>query len=154
MLEFLRFVANAKGFYKRAADIEINRIINILALREVLTFQLGRLSKGWRQRAWLAQAVIGDPPVLFLDEPTDGLDPIQKSAIRVILKKMAQSKTIVMSTHILEEAELLCRDLVIMRRGKIVDSGPIGKFLSENGRLEPKVKMLIGDFNSGTSIDA
>ena len=154
VLEFLRFVANAKGFYKRAADIEINRIINILALREVLTSQLGRLSKGWRQRAWLAQAVIGDPPVLFLDEPTDGLDPIQKSAIRVILKKMAQSKTIVMSTHILEEAELLCRDLVIMRRGKIVDSGPIGKFLSENGRLEPKVKMLIGDFNSGTSIDA
>ena len=154
VLEFLRFVANAKGFYKDAADIEINRIIDVLALAEVLTFQLGRLSKGWRQRAWLAQAVMGDPPVLFLDEPTDGLDPIQKSAIRAILKDMSQSKTIVMSTHILEEAELLCQDLVIMRHGQIVDAGPIEEFLSENGRLEPKVKMLIGDYNSEISGDA
>ena len=153
VIEFLRFVANAKGFYKDAADVEINRIIDILALAEVLTSQLGRLSKGWRQRAWLAQAMIGDPPVLFLDEPTDGLDPIQKSAIRSILKNMAQSKTIVMSTHILEEAELLCMDLVIMRHGEIVDSGQIQNFLDENGRLEPKVKMLIGDVNSGTSGD-
>ena len=131
VLEFLRFVANAKGFFKDAADFEINRIIEVLTLEEVLTSQLGRLSKGWRQRAWLAQAVLGDPPVLFLDEPTDGLDPIQKSAIRAILKRMGRSKTIVMSTHILEEAELLCQDLAIMRHGQIADAGPIKKFLSE-----------------------
>ena len=152
--EFLRFVANAKGFYKDAADFEINRIIEVLTLKEVLTSQLGRLSKGWRQRAWLAQAVLGDPPVLFLDEPTDGLDPIQKSAIRAILKRMGRSKTIVMSTHILEEAELLCQDLVIMRHGQIADAGPIKNFLSENGRLEPKAKMLIGDYKSEISGDA
>lgn len=154
VLEFLRFVANAKGFYKDAADFEINRIIEVLTLEEVLTSQLGRLSKGWRQRAWLAQAVLGDPPVLFLDEPTDGLDPIQKSAIRAILKRMGRSKTIVMSTHILEEAELLCQDLAIMRHGQIADAGPIKNFLSENGRLEPKVKMLIGDYKSEISGDA
>ena len=154
VLEFLRFVANAKGFYKVAADFEINRIIEVLTLEEVLTSQLGRLSKGWRQRAWLAQAVLGDPPVLFLDEPTDGLDPIQKSAIRAILKRMGRSKTIVMSTHILEEAELLCQDLAIMRHGQIADAGPIKNFLSENGRLEPKVKMLIGDYKSEISGDA
>ena len=154
VLEFLRFVANAKGFYEDAADFEINRIIEVLTLEEVLTSQLGRLSKGWRQRAWLAQAVLGDPPVLFLDEPTDGLDPIQKSAIRAILKRMGRSKTIVMSTHILEEAELLCQDLAIMRHGQIADAGPIKNFLSENGRLEPKVKMLIGDYKSEISGDA
>ena len=154
VLEFLRFVANAKGFYEDAADFEINRIIEVLTLEEVLTSQLGRLSKGWRQRAWLAQAVLGDPPVLFLDEPTDGLDPIQKSAIRAILKRMGRSKTIVMSTHILEEAELLCQDLTIMHHGQIADSGPIKNFLSENGRLEPKVKMLIGDYKSEISGDA
>ena len=154
VLEFLRFVANAKGFYKDAADFEINRIIEVLTLEEVLTSQLGRLSKGWRQRAWLAQAVLGDPPVLFLDEPTDGLDPIQKSAIRAILKRMGRSKTIVMSTHILEEAELLCQDLAIMRHGQIADAGPIKNFLSENGRLEPKAKMLIGDYKSEISGDA
>ena len=154
VLEFLRFVASAKGFYKDAADFEINRIIEVLTLEEVLTSQLGRLSKGWRQRAWLAQAVLGDPPVLFLDEPTDGLDPIQKSAIRAILKRMGRSKTIVMSTHILEEAELLCQDLAIMRHGQIADAGPIKNFLSENGRLEPKVKMLIGDYKSEISGDA
>ena len=154
VLEFLRFVANAKGIYRDAADFEINRIIEVLTLEEVLTSQLGRLSKGWRQRAWLAQAVLGDPPVLFLDEPTDGLDPIQKSAIRAILKRMGRSKTIVMSTHILEEAELLCQDLAIMRHGQIADAGPIENFLSENGRLEPKVKMLIGDYKSEISGDA
>ena len=154
VLEFLRFVANAKGFYEDAADFEINRIIEVLTLEEVLTSQLGRLSKGWRQRAWLAQAVLGDPPVLFLDEPTDGLDPIQKSAIRAILKRMGRSKIIVMSTHILEEAELLCQDLAIMRHGQIADAGPIKNFLSENGRLEPKVKMLIGDYKSEISGDA
>ena len=154
VLEFLRFVANSKGFFKEAADFEINRIIDVLALAEVLTIQLGKLSKGWRQRAWLAQAVMGDPPVLFLDEPTDGLDPIQKSTIRTILKDMARNKTIVMSTHILEEAELLCQDLVIMRHGKIVDSGPIEQFLSENGRLEQKVKKLISHNKSEISRDA
>ena len=154
VLEFLRFVANAKGIYKDAADFEIDRIIEVLTLEEVLTSQLGRLSKGWRQRAWLAQAVLGDPPVLFLDEPTDGLDPIQKSAIRAILKRMGRSKTIVMSTHILEEAELLCQDLAIMRHGQIADAGPIKNFLSENGRLEPKIKMLIGDYKSEISGDA
>ena len=102
----------------------------------------------------MAQAVLGDPPVLFLDEPTDGLDPIQKSAIRAILKRMGRSKTIVMSTHILEEAELLCQHLAIMRHGQIADAGPIKNFLSENGRLEPKVKMLIGDYKSEISGDA
>ena len=143
--EFLWFVANAKGLYKHAAKFEVDRIIDVFELADVLKTQLGVLSKGWRQRAWLAQAVMGDPPVLFLDEPTDGLDPIQKSAIRAILKEMAQSKTIVMSTHILEEAELLCQELAIMRHGEIVSAGPIKDFLSKEGRLEPKLKMLIGD---------
>ena len=91
---------------------------------------------------------MGDPPVLFLDEPTDGLDPIQKSAIRAILKEMAESKTIVMSTHILEEAELLCQELAIMRHGEIVSAGPIKNFLSKKGRLKLKLKMLIGDFRN------
>ena len=82
--------------------------------------------------------------MLFLDEPTDGLDPIQKSSIRAFLMDMAVSKTILMSTHILEEAELLCKKVIIMDHGQILGTGPTDEFLSENGRLEPKVKMLLG----------
>ena len=82
VLEFLRFVANAKGLFSLEAEKAIDRIVEALSLAEVLTTQLGHLSKGWRQRAWVAQTLLTDPPVLFLDEPTDGLDPIQKSSIR------------------------------------------------------------------------
>jgi ABC-2 type transport system ATP-binding protein len=144
VLEFFRFVANAKGLFSLEAEKAIDRIVEALSLAEVLTTQLGQLSKGWRQRAWVAQTLLTDPPVLFLDEPTDGLDPIQKSSIRAFLMDMAVSKTIMMSTHILEEAELLCKKVIIMDQGQILGAGPTDDFLSENGRLEPKVKMLLG----------
>ena len=71
VLEFLRFVANAKGLFSLEAEKAIDRIVEALSLAEVLTTQLGQLSKGWRQRAWVAQTLLTDPPVLFLDEPTD-----------------------------------------------------------------------------------
>ena len=143
VLEFFRFVANAKGLFSLEAEKAIDRIVDTLSLAGVLTTQLGQLSKGWRQRAWVAQTLLTDPPVLFLDEPTDGLDPIQKSSMRAFLMDMTFSKTILMSTHILEEAELLCKKVIIMDHGQIIGAGPTNEFLSENGRLEPKVKMLL-----------
>jgi ABC-2 type transport system ATP-binding protein len=153
VLEFLRFVANAKGLFSLEADKAIDRIVDALSLAEALTTQLGQLSKGWRQRAWVAQALLTDPPVLFLDEPTDGLDPIQKSSIRAFLMEMAVSKTILMSTHILEEAELLCKKVIIMDHGQILETGPTDEFLCENGRLEPKVKMLLGVSDEKIPVD-
>ena len=141
--EFLSFAANTKGLFSHEAETAIDRIVSILDLEPVWQTELGNLSKGWRQRAWLAQTLINDPPVLFLDEPTDGLDPIQKLTIRKFLQEIAKSKTILMSAHILEEAELLCKKVVIMGRGRILDFGPTSNFLSENGRLEAKIKMLI-----------
>ena len=153
VLEFLRFVANAKGLFSLEAEKAIDRIVDALSLAEVLTTQLGQLSKGWRQRAWLAQTLVTDPPVLFLDEPTDGLDPIQKSSIRAFLMDMAVNKTILMSTHILEEAELMCKRVIIMDRGQILGSGPTVDFLSEKGRLEPKVKMLLSASEEKASVN-
>ena len=94
-----------------------------------------KLSKGWRQRAWLAQAIIHDPPVLILDEPTDGLDPAQKSELRVFLREAAKSKAILMSTHILEEAEALCDRIVVIAGGRVAGDAPLREFCSPDGRL-------------------
>ena len=92
-----------------------------------------------RQRCASARAAGARQTDELMDEPTDGLDPIQKSSIRAFLMDMAVSKTILMSTHILEEAELLCKKVIIMDHGQILGAGPTDEFLSENGRLEPKV---------------
>ena len=144
VLEFLRFVANSKGLFLSEAEEAISSVVNSLRLSPVLTTRLGQLSKGWRQRAWLAQTLLTDPMVLFLDEPTDGLDPIQKSELRDFLRNIAITKTILMSTHILEEAELLCTKLIVMDHGRILDFGPTANFLCKNGRLEPKIRWLLG----------
>jgi ABC-2 type transport system ATP-binding protein len=78
------------------------------------------LSKGFKQRVGFAQAMLHDPPVLVLDEPTDGLDPNQKHEVRALIKQMAAEKTIVLSTHILEEVEAICTRIIIITRGKVV----------------------------------
>src|SRR5690606_15115139 len=93
--------------------------------------------KGWRQRAWLGQALIHDPPVLILDEPTDGLDPLQKRHLRRLLARLASKKTILMSTHILEEAEELCDHLIILAGGRIVADVRKDEIVDGAGRLAP-----------------
>ncbi len=142
--EFLLFSANARGFFMDKAKQSISRVVQTLELKSVLSSQLGRLSKGWRQRVWLAQSLMHGPSILFLDEPTDGLDPVQKLSIRAVLKSIVFNKTILMSTHILEEAEALCDQLIIMNKGRLVAYGPTSDFLNLDGRIEPKIMQLIG----------
>ena len=93
------------------------------------------MSKGWRQRAWLAQALIHDPPVLILDEPTDGLDPNQKIALRAFLASLAKDKAMLISTHILEEAEQLCDRLIVIVGGRVVADARTVDRVDEKGRL-------------------
>lgn len=130
--EFLSFVAEGRGVVgSRAVLTAAGR----LDLSPALDRVMGTLSKGWRQRAWLAQAIIHDPPVLILDEPTDGLDPAQKSELRVFLREAAKSKAILMSTHILEEAEALCDRIVVIAGGRVAGDAPLREFCSPDGRL-------------------
>ena len=95
------------------------------------------LSKGWRQRAWFAQAVLHKPAALILDEPTDGLDPGQKDHIRAYIREISAGTAIILSTHILAEAEELCSRVIILTEGTIVKDEPIGALLDKTGRLAP-----------------
>ncbi|HCD49883.1 MAG TPA: multidrug ABC transporter ATP-binding protein [Alphaproteobacteria bacterium] len=140
--EFLVFSANAHGLYGSAMHEAIENCLGMLQLGDARGELLSSLSKGWRQRAWLAQCFVHDPPIMFLDEPTDGLDPLQKIAIRSLIKSTGQSKIIIMSTHILEEAETLCDRLMIMHQGRLVETGATSDFTDKNGRLEASVTSL------------
>ncbi len=121
--EFLRFVAAARGLDKRSAKDAMERAIAATHLSSVAYQSIDTLSKGFKRRVGLAQAILHDPEVLVLDEPTDGLDPNQKYEVRRLIRDMAPDKAIVISTHILEEVEALCSRVLVIDRGKVVADG-------------------------------
>ncbi len=119
--EFLGFIAEVRGFRTRdARRAQVERAITLTHLAPVRKQSIETLSKGFKQRVGFAQALLHDPPVLILDEPTDGLDPNQKIEVRSLIKSMAAAKTIVLSTHILEEVEAICTRVIIISRGQVV----------------------------------
>ncbi len=122
---FLKFIARVRGFDGAEADDRIRTAIDKTQLAGVLEQPIDTLSKGYKRRVGLAQALLHDPEVLILDEPTDGLDPNQKHEVRELIRGMAGDKAIVVSTHILEEVEAVCSRAVIIANGRIVaDSTP------------------------------
>ena len=118
-LSYLGFVAQIRGFDGAERQRRIDAVVEKVALEEVLRQPIETLSKGFKRRVGLAQAMLHDPPVLIMDEPTDGLDPNQKRHVRGLIRQMAKNKAIVISTHILEEVEAVCTRAVIIARGKI-----------------------------------
>ena len=133
--QFLSFIANVRGI--KSGDGMRNAIART-ELAAVLDRPIDTLSKGFRRRVGLAQAILHDPPILILDEPTDGLDPNQKHAVRALIRDMAPTKTIVISTHVLEEVEAVCTRAVIIDRGRLViDDTPAALMArSKTGRLD------------------
>jgi ABC-2 type transport system ATP-binding protein len=123
VVEFLRFIAEVRGFRGKEREAAVDRMRGLCALADVWYQPIETLSKGYRQRVGFAQALIHDPPVLILDEPTDGLDPNQKHEVRSLIKSMADDKTIILSTHILEEVEAVCERAIIIAKGRIVADG-------------------------------
>ncbi len=117
---FLGFIADLRRLEGARRRERLGHVIERLQLRAVLDQTIDTLSKGFRRRVGLAQAIVHDPPVLILDEPTDGLDPNQKHEVRALINDMARDKIIVISTHILEEVEAVCSRAVIIARGRIV----------------------------------
>jgi ABC-2 type transport system ATP-binding protein len=122
---FLDFVCDARRINGKRRKEALDRIVPMCSIESVYHQSIDTLSKGYRRRVGLAQALIHDPDVLILDEPTDGLDPNQKYEVRQLISKMAADKCIIVSTHILEEVEAVCTRTIIIARGKIlVDSTP------------------------------
>lgn len=141
---FLDFVADLRGLRGSTRGLRRNFVIERLALDRVTEQTIDTLSKGFRRRVGLAQALLHDPPVLILDEPTDGLDPNQKHEVRTLINEMASTKTIVVSTHILEEVEAVCTRAIIVARGKIVaDDTPQG--LASRSRYHNAVTLRLHD---------
>jgi len=123
---FLEFIADLRQLQGDRRRARLDHVIGRLQLASVLEQTVETLSKGFRRRVGLAQAIVHDPPVLILDEPTDGLDPNQKHEVRTLINEMARDKIIVISTHILEEVDAVCTRAIIIARGRIVaDDTPI-----------------------------
>lgn len=121
--ELLDFVAQVRGFDKQARKKVIGAAVERVQLASVLHQPIETLSKGFKRRVGLAQAILHDPPVLVLDEPTDGLDPNQKLEVRKLIREMSAGKAIVLSTHILEEVDAVCTRATVMAKGKLVADG-------------------------------
>ena len=142
--EFLRFCGESRGLAGRVLAASIGRATELVHAREALDALMGELSKGWRQRAWLAQALLHDPPVLILDEPTDGLDPVERTHIRALLRHVAGNKAVLLSTHVLEEAEEVATRVLLVERGRIVADDVPANLVDERGRLAPAFHRLAG----------
>ncbi len=121
--EFLNFIAEIRGLRGDAKTKRVREVIEKVNLGNVAHQSIDTLSKGYKRRVGLAQAILHDPDVLILDEPTDGLDPNQKHEVRTLIKAMAKEKVIILSTHILEEVDAVCTRAIIIANGKIVADG-------------------------------
>ena len=141
---FLRFVASVRGYRGGEAADRVAHAIGLTTLGGVRLQPVETLSKGFKRRVGLAQALLHDPPVLVLDEPTDGLDPNQKHEVRNLIGQMAAQKAIVISTHILEEVDAVCTRAIIIARGKVVaDATPADlQKLAPSGKLDDVFRNL------------
>jgi ABC-2 type transport system ATP-binding protein len=144
---FLRFTAEVRGFSGSQRDEHIEKAIQKCKLEHVRHQSIGTLSKGYRQRTCFAQAILHDPPILIMDEPTDGLDPNQKHTVRLMIQEMAPEKAIILSTHILEEVDAVCSRALIINHGTIVANGTPQELraMHPSGRLDEVFRKLTTD---------
>lgn len=147
VMEFLEFTARLHGIRGPAIRKRISEIIDVCGLDVEKHKRIGELSRGYRQRVGLAQALLHDPPILILDEPTSGLDPNQTAEVRSLIRQLGKEKTIILSTHILPEVEATCDRILIIHRGRIVADGTPAQ-LKEAGSVEAYLRVQLEGFNS------
>jgi ABC-2 type transport system ATP-binding protein len=150
---FLNFVADLRELSGSRRSERLDDVIGKLHLEPVLNQTIDTLSKGFKRRVGLAQAILHDPDVLILDEPTDGLDPNQKHEVRELIRSMAQDKLIVISTHVLEEVDAVCSRAIIIAKGKILaDDSP--QQLAAGSRYHNAVRIGLSDGNDFDEVRA
>jgi ABC-2 type transport system ATP-binding protein len=144
---YLDFVAEVKGISRSARRRRVAEVMDKCLIADVQSRLIGRLSKGYRQRVGLAQAIINDPHVLILDEPTIGLDPRQITEIRALIKSLAGEHTVLVSTHILPEVSMVCSGVIIVNKGSVVAQGPIDSLVEQffpNSRVQVELAAPVG----------
>ena len=145
--ECLRFVGRARGLRGRELKERIDWVVGKCGLDRMFSSPIVTLSKGYKQRTALAQALVHDPEVVILDEPTTGLDPHQILEIRALIKELADERTVILSTHILQEASALADRLLVMSRGRIVGQGTPDELLERAG-VRPRVRLHVSGARS------
>jgi len=149
--EYLDFAADARGLEGAARKSAIERAVDRCGLAPVFNRPVEQLSKGYRQRLGLAQAILHEPPILILDEPTTGLDPNQIIEIRALIRELGREKTVILSTHILQEVEAICSEALLLNEGRIAAQGApgqIGEALKGEDRISLRLK------SAGTELEA
>lgn len=141
--EFLRFACSLRPVPRRERDAEVSRVAELCSIVDVLNRPTRALSRGYRRRLALAGALVADPPVLVLDEPTAGLDPAQLASFRELVRSLARDKTVILSTHILSEAEAVADRLVVIAEGLVRAEGPVDEVRGPDG-LERAFLRLVG----------
>jgi ABC-2 type transport system ATP-binding protein len=135
-MSLLRFFGEARGIPGSLLHERIDAVVTQCSLESVAHKPIGKLSKGYRQRVSMAQALLHDPEVLIMDEPTSGLDPNQIRGVRQLIRDLGKSKTVLISTHILQEVEPVADRVLFIHDGKIVFDGKAGELATQNGNLE------------------
>lgn len=136
--EYLKFVGDIRNEKKE----RIEEVIQKVGLTPESHKKIGQLSKGYKQRVGLAQAILSNPDILILDEPTNGLDPNQILEIREVIREIGKSKTVILSTHIMQEVEALCSRVILLNKGNIVSDSPIEEFKGQYKSLEDAFHQL------------
>ena len=127
--EYLDFVADLRGLTKSGRREDIAQTVEETGLQDVYSRPIGQLSKGYKQRVGLAQAIVHRPSILILDEPTEGLDPNQRLTIRDLIRSLGQERTVMLSTHVMQEVENTCERILLISRGKLVADSPVKDLL-------------------------
>lgn len=140
----LNFIAGIRGLRGEEKNRRLDQVAEQVQVKEVWRQPIETLSKGFKRRVGLAQAILHDPQVLILDEPTDGLDPNQKHEVRQLVREMAEKKAIIISTHILEEVDAICSRAMIIDRGRIVADGTPAQLQEGHSSLEAMFRNLTG----------
>ena len=142
--EFLDFIAGLHGVLGRADRNEkVESLIDRVGLTPEAHKRISALSKGYKQRVGLAQAILHDPELLILDEPTSGLDPLQLKDIRTLIRSFGENRTVILSTHIMQEVEAMCDRVIMIKQGRIIEDAPLKDIMARGG-LEETFNALAG----------
>ncbi len=138
----LRFFGQARGLSKQKLDERIEAVVDLCKLGTVIGKPIGKLSKGFRQRVGMAQVLLHEPDALILDEPTSGLDPNQIREVRDTIRRIGQTKTILLSTHILQEVEAMCNRVIFINEGRLVFDGTPAEFAADERNIDERFHQL------------